>query len=235
MNLYTFAIENIHIANTRSRHDDTDTVAASLASNDGATRSATHSLGDVNSGDYAISLKLTTLIADPSASLGLGYAIYNGNAGTLPQTLTALTDQVSGQALDDILDPSPGVSGPPDYGSGPGGGDPWNEPGSENVGWLTALAYLGLADFLFPDCDGFVAIDSIGNTTQQWNQAIDSGGANEYRKSVRYPGSNSPAGCGSNSDYTITWSVTRETVAGSLRQFLRLHNLSPNPGIRSLS
>jgi hypothetical protein len=234
MTLYTFNVENVRIDNTRSRHDDTDTVAATVAIGV-KTHSATASLGDINNGSYPVDLKFAMLVADPAASIALSYAIYNGNTGSLPQTLTALTDTASQNALDDILDPSPPTSGPSDYGSGPDGGDPWNEPGSANVGWLTALSYLGLADFVFPDCDGFVAVDAIGNTIKQWDQAIDSSGGKLYRKRVRYPGSASPAGCGSNSDYTVIWSIAREAVSGSLRQFLKAHNLRLNPGVHSLN
>jgi hypothetical protein len=64
-----------------------------------------------------------------------------------------------------------------------------------------------------------------------------SGPATDVSK-TKEPGSNSPAGCGSNSDYTVTWSVIRERVSGrapySLRQFLQAQQLKLNPGLRSL-
>ncbi|MGW4848512.1 hypothetical protein [Nocardia brasiliensis] len=50
------------------------------------------------------------------------------------------------------------------------------------------------------------------------------------------PGYDSRAGCGSNSEYTVTWSVTRSRANGpSLRNFLRGNNLTLAPGLRSLA
>lgn len=91
-----------------------------------------------------------------------------------------------------------------------------------------------IGGFLFPDCDGFVAADGMGRTKSQWDKLIDSADGVTFRKALRYPGSNSPAGCGSNSDYTVTWSVTRETVKGSMRQFFKDRGLTSHPGVRSL-
>lgn len=235
MNLYTFTLEKLHIDNTRSRHNDTDTVSLTVEVGKGPMHSKTLSMGDVNNGDHGIGLEFQLLIADTTVPFVVSYAVYNGDTSKLPKALSDLTQATAANALDDILDPSPPTSGPADYGSGPDGGDPWNEPGSANVGWLTELSYLGIADFIFPDCDGFVAMDTLGTKVETLNQAIDGSSNGLLRKSVRYPGTNSAAGCGSNSDYTITWSVLREAIRGSVRQFLKSHALNAASGLRSLS
>jgi hypothetical protein len=116
-----------------------------------------------------------------------------------------------------------------------------DNPFSDTSDWSTVFfesIFVDIGSFVFPDCDGFVAADAIGRTRTQWDALINSTGGVSFRKSLRYAGSNSPAGCGSNSDYTVTWSVTRERVTGSapysLRQFLQAHQVALNPGLRSL-
>jgi hypothetical protein len=234
MNLYTVSLETVHIDNTRSRHEDTDSVSFTVVSGTKTPHTQSSSLGDVNNGDHAVNLSFTFLLSSPTQPLVLSYVVYNGGTSQLPQTLEQLTEKAADNALDDILNPDPPVSSASDYGTG-SSDEMWPEPGSANVGWLTALSYLGIADFVFPDCDGLVALDTISHTVAQWDKALDASPNATFRTSIRYPGSNSSAGCGSNSDYTLTWSVRRERMTGSLRQFLNAHSLHPNPGLRSLS
>lgn len=234
MNLYTATLHTVHIDNTRSRHNDTDSVSFTVVSGEKINHTQSLSLGDVNNGDHSVGISFPLLLSDSAQPLVLSYVVYNGGTSQLPQTLEQLTEKAADGALDDILDPSPPVSSASDYGTG-SSDEMWPEPGSANVGWLTALSYLGIADFIFPDCDGLVAFDTIGHTLNQWDQAIDVATNSTYRASIRYPGSNSPAGCGSNSDYTLTWSVHREKVTGSVRHFLSALSLRPNSGLRSLS
>jgi hypothetical protein len=192
------------------------------------------SVGNVNNGDHATGLRFLAVVTDPKTPLAFSYSIYNGNASQLSKSLEDLTQSAAENALDDILNPSPPESGPADYGADQDG-DPWNEPGSANVGWLTLLSYLGISDFVFPDCDGFVAMDSVGRTLENWDAAITASPNSILRTTTRYPGSNSAAGCGSNSDYAVTWSLARERIVGSVRQFLKNHALTLDPGMRSLS
>jgi hypothetical protein len=106
--------------------------------------------------------------------------------------------------------------------------------------WFQALetAFVSLGSFLFPDCDGFVVAETIGGTKIQFDKLIDSAGDMAFRQTIRFPGSDSPSGCGRNSNYTATWSVTHERVRGSgpfsLRQFLQVNGVTLHPGIRSL-
>lgn len=234
MNLYTATLETVHIDNTRSRHNDTDSVSFTVVSGEKTPHTQSFSLGDVNNGDYPIGISFPLLLSNPAQPLVLSYVVYNGGTSQLPETLEQLTEKAADAALDDILDPAPPVSSASDYGTG-SSDEMWPEPGSANVGWLTALSYLGIADFVSPDCDGLVALDTIGHPIAQWDQALGPSTSSIFRTSIRYPGSNSPAGCGTNSDYTVAWSVRREHVTGSLRQFLRAHSLHPSPGLRSLS
>lgn len=241
MNAYLFTLEKFTINNTRSRHNDTDTVAFGLAVSGQPFQLKSFSAGDVNNGDHAVNLSFLVILTDPATRAAFTYSIYNGNDSSLPKTLADLTQSTAEAALDDLLNPGAPTAGPSDFTDptqDPSEDDdlvPWqsHDAGSADAGWYTLLAYLGISDFIFPDCDGFVAFDTVGQKLGAWDQAISASSNATFRKSSRFPGQNSPAGCGSNSDYTVTWSVTRTPIVGSLRQFLKTSGLSLHPGLRS--
>ena len=79
----------------------------------------------------------------------------------------------------------------------------------------------------------------IGKPKSDWDKAIDNAGGQIYRQTLSYPGTTSNAGCGDNSDYAVTWSVSktyRRLVQAIQRQeeFLQDNHITLNPGIRSL-
>jgi hypothetical protein len=243
MNLYTFKLEQFLIDNTRSRHQDTDSVAFGLQIGGHPFPSQTFFAGDVNNGNHAVNLAFpSVLINDADIPVAFTYDIYNGDASKLPTTLAAFATSLAGQMIPLVLKTTGADSGVANFSSGEAGADtPTTGPGSskfeDSSDWSGLFLQAILADiggFLFPDCDGFVAADGIGQKKSGWDALIDSADGVTFRKSLRYPGSNSPAGCGSNSDYTVTWSVTRETVKGSMRQFFKDRGLTLHPGVRSL-
>jgi hypothetical protein len=127
------------------------------------------------------------------------------------------------------------------------GGGPDFEDSSQWSGiFLEALA-VDIPSFVSPDCDGFVAADGIGMTKMQWDKLIGSKRWFEqlphvgfgttsatFRQTMHYPGTDSPAGCGSNSQYSVTWSVTHERISGSMRKFFSDRGITLRPGVRSL-
>jgi hypothetical protein len=242
MNLYTFELESFHINNTRSRHDDTDTVTFGLQVGDQQFPIQSHYAGNLNNGDYPVNLLFgPILITEDAVTAVFTYEIYNGGAGGLPTSLVTLNQALLNNVVPLVVQTSGLENGGwPNFSSGEAGADVPNpdNPFDDTSDWSTLFFGAIAADigsFLFPDCDGFVAADGIGMSKEQWDQAIDSVGGETFRKTMHYAGSNSPAGCGSNSDYTVTWSVTRETMRGSVRQFLKAHGLNLHPGLRSLT
>lgn len=239
MGLYTFTLEKFGIDNTRSRHEDTDTLSFGLQIGPLQFPVQLFSAGDVNNGDHAVDLIFPfVFIADPDASVVFSYSIYNGDQSKLPKALADLTKELTNKGMDDLLNPNPEQADISDF-TDPSQLDADGGDIHLDDGWFRALPFVELANFLFPDCDGFVAGGTIGQTKANWDDLIAASPNATYRRTLRYPGSDSPAGCGSNSDYTVTWSVTYENVSGagphSLRQFLQAHRVTLHPGLRSLS
>jgi hypothetical protein len=79
-------------------------------------------------------------------------------------------------------------------------------PGGDTPGGVMGHFY---ANNIFSGCDGAVAIDVIGFTAQ--SLATDTQNNTQTYSPLpmrRYPGYDSPNGCGTNSDYSVTWTVT---------------------------
>lgn len=243
MNFYTVRIESFHIDNTRSRHNDTDTVFLALRAGNTAFAARSKGVGDVNNGDHGVSLDFScAMLSDPDRVLGFSFSIYNGDTSSLSGLLNQALISLLTQGVHLTL-PGPKISSFNLSGAVPGISVEANTVGLTSLLANTSAWYAAAAkavaeeaiNFVFPDCDGYVAADTISLTHEQWNLVIDSAGNDVARFTVRYPGTKSPGGCGSNSNYTVTWSVTCERVRGSMRSFLSTRNRRLNPGLRSLA
>jgi hypothetical protein len=71
------------------------------------------------------------------------------------------------------------------------------------AGWL--LGKLGA--FLFQDCDGIVAVEQVTLTGRDLHLKTGSGELDAVI--TTHPGTDSPSGCGGNSQYEVTWSMKR--------------------------
>jgi len=242
LGFYTFKLLTCHIANTRSRHKDTDTVAFTLSIDGRTLPIQQKALGDLNNGDYPIDLTYSMVyIGAPTAIVTFNYTIYNGDQSKLGTGITDISDQLADKATDFVKQKveNGDLS---DYTDFPQSDPPEPDAGQdyfEDASWTLYLEYLSLANFVFPDCDGFVAVGTQANTRGCWDSLIKARGGGALSRSIRYPGDNSPAGCGGNSDYTVSWSVARARPADgaphSLRRFLQGVGASPATGIRRLA
>jgi len=243
VNFYTIRIESFHIDNTRSRHSDTNTVFLALQAGITQFPVRSHPVGDVNNGDHGVSLSFFyTMLSDPDRVLGFSFSIYNGDTASLSDMLNRALTSLLTQGVH-VTVPGPKISSINLSGAAAGAGVTANTVGigsllANTSAWY-AVATKAVAEaainFVFPNCDGYVAADTLCMTHQQWNSLIDSAGNDLYRFTARYAGTNSPAGCGSNSNYTVTWSITRDRVRGSMRSFLKARNRNLRPGLRSLA
>ena len=243
MNFYTIRLESFHIDTTRSRHNDTDTVFLALQAGNTQFPARIKAVGDVNNGDHAVSLNFSgVMLSDPDRVLGFSFSIYNGDTGGLSDMLNHALTSLLTQGVH-LTVPGPKITSINLSGAAAGAGVTANTVGITSLLANTSTWYAAATkaaaeaaiNFVFPNCDGFVAADAVSLTHQQWNSVIDSAGNDVCRATVRYAGTNSPAGCGSNSNYTVTWSVTRDRVRGSMRSFLKARNRNLRPGLRSLA
>ncbi len=239
MAFYTFTVEGYHIDKTRSLIQDTDEVGGSLQVGSDKLPAQSRSNGKVGGGDWPIGFVFEPILVSQSTTpVVLAYLIYNGDASKLPKDLADFSADLVGKAVNSLITAkSPEQYDLNDITAYPGAPDNanfnWDDPS-----WIKLLEFVTLASFIFPDCDGFVAGSTIAKVKNCWDAHIDQAGGVTLHQSVRYPGSDSPSGCGSNSDYSVRWSVLRERASGpgphSLRQFLSIHQLSAKNGLRRL-
>ncbi|MGA9565022.1 MAG: hypothetical protein WBS19_05825 [Candidatus Korobacteraceae bacterium] len=237
MAFYTFTVEGFHIDKLRSLIQDTDEVSGSLQVGSDKLPAQSRSNGSIGGGDYPIGFVFgPKLVSQSTTPVVLCYLIYNGDASKLPNSLAGFSADLVGKAVQSLIT----AKSPEQYDLNDitrDGVDSdnfnWDDPS-----WIKLLEVVTLASFVFPDCDGFVAAGTIAKVKTSWDALIDQAGGVTLHQSVRYPGSDSPSGCGGNSDYTVRWSVLRERVSGpgphSLRQFLATHQLSAKSGLRPL-
>jgi uncharacterized protein with LGFP repeats len=181
---YVVSLDKFHIANTRSVHNDTDHVNFSLRMGSAAMpESLTRDTGDVNNGDHPVGLCFGPFaIQDPTAPILFNYQVLNSSAdnGKIKAAFEAAAIALAGSSA---------VTGN------------WWAAGA------LVLARYG-ADLILPGhCDGPVAADQVSVTGADlinWTQ-----GEGIYAETRLYPGIDSPTGCGSNSQYSVTWSVIR--------------------------
>jgi hypothetical protein len=243
VNFYTIRIESFHVDNTRSRHTDTDTVFLGLQVGNTQFPVRSKLVGDVNNGDHAVSLSFSSaMISDPERALIFSFSIFNGDTASLSDMLNRAMTSLLTQGVH-LTVPGPKITSISLSGAAAGAGVTANTVGINsllaNTSAWSAVATKAVAEaainFVFPNCDGYVIADAVFARHQQWNSILDSADNDVYRHTTRYAGTDSPAGCGSNSNYTITWSITRDRVGGSMRSFLKARNRNLKPGLRSLA
>jgi hypothetical protein len=235
MALYSFTLERLHIDTTRSRGDDTDTVSFAVGIGRSSATATSAATGDVDGGDVGLNLAFAPQFVATGEKAVMSYFVFNGDASKLHIGL----DDLSRKVIDQYI--QQGLEGGPSNDPGANIPDDPGLPDNATFGdpsWGSVLQFAAIGDFLFPDCDGMVAADLIARSKTELDTAIDSGDGTTFRQSRRYPGSDSPAGCGANSDYTVTWSIARVRDAGpglhGLRNFLAANNMHLLPGLRSL-
>jgi hypothetical protein len=190
MALYTFALEGFHIANTRSRHKDTDQVSFGLQVGNRQFPRQSFSAGDVNNGDHGVNLAYQSVcVSDPTSPVAFSYEIYNGDASKLSVDLETLDKRLLAQSVDDTIKTSGADTGFANFSSGEAGADipmlDEDNPFADTSNWSMVFfesIFVDIGSFVFPDCDGFVAADAIGMKRSQWDALIKLGFARRLRQ-----------------------------------------------------
>ena len=185
MREFVISLDRFRINNTRSPSQDTDVVTFTAKVGDLLYPVQVKRMGDVTNADHSVGLEIGPIIATPHAPVSFGYAIVNSGYDSSNENATR-------QALNKLSDAAAAIC------TGIfGGGNVWDQL-NKDTQWLNGL--------IFGHCDGPVAGDGIFVAVDILDSWTVNGGHSETRS---YPGSPSNVGCGSNSQYTVTWSVTR--------------------------
>ncbi len=211
---YTFRFVNFEILNTRSGNilstsKDTDYASFSVTVGNGQPQVKTQSMGNLSNGTYyPTNLYFPSVNVADSDKVIVTYHIINSSIGEEQATayLQQATEKLAsiaataavtyaGAALGAAIGAALGLAIPiPLLGSALGA----------LVGWLVGSVW-GVA---FPDCDGPVAARVRVYTGADLRAATALNGGQNWTENN--PGVNSPDGCGSNSNYDVEYSVTRE-------------------------
>lgn len=204
---YSFALESMHISKTRSPRHDTNALTFSLKIGSQAYQPFVRLLGDLGDGEYPLGLRFAPVNVAPNDPVAFTYVVVNSgydasNEGTI-EDVTNLLSEIGQDVLNDYL------------------------PG---LGTLGNYLVKKLHGILYADCDGIVVADKIHEALpsssflppgvqepapgqpippltglELWDWTANG----THRETRKYPGSDSPVGCGENSLYFMTWSISR--------------------------
>jgi hypothetical protein len=200
MNVYDFALESFHVFETRSPQADTDYFRSTLK-----IGRQSHDVGlvqvaiEARAGqDYPGPGSSGAIpIVSPRTPVVLSFVIANAghDAPGIDGRLAASVDLVASTlAGTTSLTESGAILA-----------SPWLLIAAGAIEALSALW-----NIVFADCDGWVAGDAIALSRADIDRLIRRAGGDVYRETKGYAGVDSPAGCGANSDYSVTWSVSRQ-------------------------
>lgn len=202
---YTFSLLSMRITNTRSVHEDSDKASASIAVGNGTPVTVTSNLGDLNNGTFPLHMAVGPVtVNDPNVGIAVNYLIVNSghsSQATIDGLLTKAGNELASagakaatSAIGSAVGASIGSAAMPVIGTILGAIAGWLV--SEIVGILTA------------DCDGPVAAEQpVFKGIDLWNRTQVPGAS--FQHTTYHPGIDSNWGCGSNSEYYVTWQVSR--------------------------
>jgi Ricin-type beta-trefoil lectin domain-like len=183
--VYTFRLDQYRVAETRSPHEDTNVVAFTLTVGD-QTYTQKLASTDVNNGNHDVGLEVPGItIDDPATPVTLAFTIINAghDSSAVEEALTKGVDVLIA-----------------------------HEAGAGNPGTAAAMLAVDAAlALIFADCDGTVAADSLTVARSALDATIPANGRVQTH-TKHYPGTDSAAGCGANSDYYVTQTIIRTNV-----------------------
>jgi hypothetical protein len=201
--VYTFTLNSFRITDTRSQHNDTDfvSIAVTVGSNPAITLPA-KSMGDVNNGTHAVNLSIADVEIPAGQVVAFSYSIVNSghDKDSVSQALQKLVSAASSKAV---------AAGAGAVGTGVGGpiGAGLAIIGTQAGGWAMGK----LESILFANCDGTVAAgDHVFNAAQLAQQTA---GGKVASFTDENKGTDSNWGCGGNSHYFVTWSISARQKA----------------------
>lgn len=211
---YNFSVDKIEIRNTRSRHEDTVYISASVAVAGRQPVTITKRLGDHNNGSFDPGIRLNGVpVADDEIAVFTYVIINNGHTSEkdvlskLKSAAVAISERGADAAIGVAKDALAAA-----IGAAIGGliGTSFPVLGTILGTALGALAgsLLGdIADLLNPNCDGPLGSGVNYVIGRDLREKLETGG--HFGQTDHNVGVDSAAGCGSNSDYYTTWSIKK--------------------------
>ena len=196
----TFTMDNFGISDTRSRHEDTDFVFLSATVGANPPVFAKKSMGDVNNGTHSVGLSIEVDIPDDDTIVVFNYLIMNSGHGD-DNTRTKAAQAALSTVAKEIVNHKAVTAGAIAVGTIL---VPLFVSAIAAIAGVLAAVEVGL--LLFADCDGLVAAGALPFTGRDLIRQTSSG--QKISQNTNHPGTDSPAGCGSNSRYTTACTIT---------------------------
>ncbi len=212
----TFTMDSFGISNTRSRHNDTDFVYLSAMVGANPIVSVAKSMGDVNNGTHSVGLSLEIDIPDDDTPVVFYYQIINGLGGNDAKAkaaqgaLNTVAEEIVKNKAITAAAVTVGAVLVPLFVSA--------------LGAIAGITEAGL--LLFTDCDGRVAAGFMPFTCSDLIKRTASG--QKIAQNANHAGTNSPDGCGSNSQYSTACTIT---TAPSIQTVLDLRGAWASGGV----
>jgi hypothetical protein len=210
-----FSLDSFSITDTRSRHEDTDFVTVSITVGTQAAITKTQAMGNVNNGTHPVGLGIAaTIPTDVAVPVVFSYVILNNGNGDhaaiqhgVESALSSLgteaakaATKVAGGAIGEALGTALGTAVVPFIGSAIGA----------LAGWVVGK----VGGLLFANCDGVVATGIHVYSSTQLIQNTAAG--HKITETVEHPGTDSEDGCGGNSRYSTTTSISTHATVKTL-------------------
>ena len=212
----TFTMDSFGISNTRSRHNDTDFVYLSAMVGANPIVSVSKPMGDVNNGTHSVGLSLEIDIPDDDTPVVFYYQIINGLGGNDAKAkaaqgaLNTVAEEIVKHKAITVAAVTVGTVLVPLFVSA--------------LGAIAGITEAGL--LLFADCDGRVAAGFMPFTCSDLIKRTASG--QKIAQNANHAGTDSPDGCGSNSQYSTACTIT---TAPSIQTVLDLKGAWASGGV----
>ena len=181
MAVYHFNVERFQIYNTRAPHEDTDVVSAWVRVNGQLHGPTIVHAGDVNNGIHVVNCKVGPVTASDTDIVAFGFQIVNAGHTDAGAVNAALSTAAETVSLAAIP-----------------------EPFGAAVAAVTEI----IKRIFTINCDGVVALEQHRWPGSRYRELT--AGHNPVHFTHTFHGTDSSVGCGSNSVYSVTWSLFRE-------------------------
>ncbi len=211
-NRYRFSVDLVHVTTTRSLDADTDAAQASVGAGNWPTQTKTQWIGDIGGITNPKESQTNLLNFEPVTvelceATVFNYLVLNNGHADQKAIDAALVKAGESLTSDSVTSISK------DLGAGIGAILGVEIAGTilapvigsllgSLVGWL--LDQLG--GIVFANCDGLVAAEQLALTGQDLHLKTASG---PLTTTTTHPGTDSSTGCGDNSQYEVTWTISR--------------------------